>query len=152
MPTLNFPGRDCAESRLILSCSSCMRPRWPQRGRPPSPHVCPALRQEETSFLLSSTGQAGWEHCWLPREPAEALLLLWWLIPLYCLAQRREQLLACTQNQSAAPSAPVQKKLIWQVVTPLPSGNPAEKVGTERFCIKRCLNLYHLLRGSLSGL
>lgn len=159
MPTLNFPVCYFAESRLILNCSSCIRPHWPQSRSPPSLRTCPALSQETsprartTSFLLPSMGRQGGGQCWLPGKPTGAHLLLpWRLITLHYLTWRRQHLLASMQNQSAAPSASGQKSLVWQVLSPLPSGNTAEKVGTERFCIKSSLNLYHLLRGSLSGL
>lgn len=46
--------------------------------------------------------------------------------------------------------ASAQKSPLWQAIAPLPVGNLAEKVGTVRFFRKICLNLYHLLRGSLS--
>jgi len=98
-------------------------------------------------------GRQDGEQCWLCGEPSEAsLLLLWGLIPLHCLAWRREKLLACMQNQSAALGASVKKSLAWHVVTTLLSGNPAENVEIERFCIKSCLEFYHLLTTSLSGL
>lgn len=65
-------------------------------------HLSRALSQESgpraraSSFLLPAMGQEGGGQCWLPREPAEALLLLLWgLIPLHCLAQRTEHLLSC---------------------------------------------------------
>lgn len=48
--------------------------------------------------------------------------------------------------------ASVQKSPFWHAISHLPMGNLAEKVGTVRFFKKSCLNLYRLLRGSLSGL
>lgn len=72
-PTLNFPACYFAESRLIPSCSSCIRPCWPQRGSPPSLRTCPALSQETgpraraTSFLLPAMGQAGWGAILAPQ-------------------------------------------------------------------------------------
>lgn len=80
MLTLNLPEFYVAESRLILSCSSCIKTHRPKSRSPLSLYTCPALREEisprarATSFLLPSVGQAGWGQCWLPREPTKAAL------------------------------------------------------------------------------
>lgn len=83
---------------LVVSSGCCIRQNkqtpWCLLWKPGKGH----------SFLPSTLiwGFTLLQHLSSPREPTESPLLLWGLIPLHCLAQRTEQLLACIHSQSVS--------------------------------------------------
>lgn len=140
MPTFNFPACYFAESRLILSCSSCIRPRWPQSRRPPPPRTCPALRQKTgpraraASFFLPSTGQAG-SGAVLAAQGADGSSFPALGAHSPAPLGSEERATSCLYTKPVC-SSKGKRSFVWQVLTPLPSGNPAEKARTDRVCIK----------------